>query len=97
MCSATVHLFVSLSSLTQDYRGITNFGTPVFTCGLGMLLSMVLINFATSEAGTGASFGIYAIALSFGPTSVIDSIRTTLWHQSVFGSAYALKVTMNNA
>lgn len=35
--------------------------------------------------------------MSLGPTSIIDSIRTTLWHQSVFGSAYALKVTMNNA
>lgn len=69
----------------------------VFACGLGMLLSMVLINFATSTAGTGAAFGIYALAVSLGPTSVIDSVRTTLWHQSVFGSAYALKVTMNNA
>ncbi|KAI2720727.1 hypothetical protein CBS147332_3967 [Penicillium roqueforti] len=74
-----------------------NRASVLFTCGLGMLLSMVLINFATSQAGTGAAFGIYAIAVSFGPTSVIDSIRTTLWHQSVFGSAYALKVTMNNA
>ncbi|KAJ5162205.1 hypothetical protein N7492_007597 [Penicillium capsulatum] len=67
------------------------------TCGLGMLLSMVLLNFTPSQAGTGAAFGIYAIAMSLGPTSVIDSIRTTLWHQSVFGSAYSLKVTMNNA
>ncbi|KAJ6114900.1 hypothetical protein N7486_000678 [Penicillium sp. IBT 16267x] len=50
-----------------------------------------------SKAGTGASFGIYAIAMSFGPTSVIDGIRTTLWNQSVFGSAYSLKGTMNNA
>ncbi|KAI9926272.1 hypothetical protein ASPWEDRAFT_116403 [Aspergillus wentii DTO 134E9] len=74
-----------------------NRATVLFTCGTGMLLSMVLINFATSKAGTGAAFGIYAIAMSLGPTSVIDSIRTTLWHQSVFGSAYALKVTMNNA
>ncbi|CEJ57137.1 Putative Major facilitator superfamily transporter 3 [Penicillium brasilianum] len=69
----------------------------LFTCGLGMFLSMVLLNFAPSRAGTGASFGIYAIAVSMGPTSIIDSIRTTLWHQSVFGSAYSLKVTMNNA
>ncbi|OQE29842.1 hypothetical protein PENSTE_c002G03771 [Penicillium steckii] len=68
----------------------------LFTCGMGMMLSMVLLNFAVSTAGTGASFGIYAIAMSLGPTSVIDSIRTTLWNQSVFGSAYALKVTMNN-
>ncbi|KAJ5738438.1 hypothetical protein N7493_001593 [Penicillium malachiteum] len=69
----------------------------MFTCGLGMMLSMVLLNFAVSTAGTGASFGIYAVAVSFGPTSIIDGIRTTLWHQSVFGSAYSLKVTMNNA
>lgn len=62
-----------------------------------MLLSMVLLNFTPSQAGTGAAFGIYAISLSLGPTSIIDSIRTTLWHQSVFGSAYSLKVTMNNA
>ncbi|KAJ5481912.1 hypothetical protein N7475_000724 [Penicillium sp. IBT 31633x] len=74
-----------------------NRASVLFICGLGMFLSMVLINFATSKAGTGAAFGIYAIAVSLGPTSVIDSIRTTLWHQSVFGSAYALKVTMNNA
>ncbi|KAJ5335074.1 hypothetical protein N7452_007477 [Penicillium brevicompactum] len=74
-----------------------NRASVLCACGLGMLLSMVLINFATSQAGTGAAFGIYAIAVSLGPTSVIDSIRTTLWHQSVFGSAYSLKVTMNNA
>ncbi|CAG8080790.1 unnamed protein product [Penicillium olsonii] len=74
-----------------------NRASVLCACGLGMMLSMVLINFATSKAGTGAAFGIYAIAVSLGPTSVIDSIRTTLWHQSVFGSAYALKVTMNNA
>ncbi|KAG0154031.1 hypothetical protein PDIDSM_1410 [Penicillium digitatum] len=74
-----------------------NRASILFACGLGMLLSMVLINFATSTAGTGAAFGIYALAVSLGPTSVIDSVRTTLWHQSVFGSAYALKVTMNNA
>ncbi|KAL4884922.1 major facilitator superfamily domain-containing protein [Aspergillus karnatakaensis] len=66
-------------------------------CGIGMFLSMILVNFAETKAGTAASFGIYAIASTFGPTSIIDSIRTTLWHQSVFGSAYSLKVTMNNA
>ena len=38
-----------------------------------------------------------AVAYSFGPTTIIDSIRTSIWHQSVFGSAYALKITMNNA
>ncbi|PYH93569.1 MFS transporter [Aspergillus ellipticus CBS 707.79] len=66
-------------------------------CGLGIFISMVLVNFATSTQGTAAAFGIYAVAVSLGPTSIIDGIRTTLWHQSVFGSAYAIKVTMNNA
>jgi hypothetical protein len=58
---------------------------------------MGLVNFAPSKGGTAASFGVFAIASSLGPTSIIDSIRTSLWHQSVFGSAYALKITMNNA
>ncbi|KAF7158672.1 hypothetical protein CNMCM6106_005462 [Aspergillus hiratsukae] len=74
-----------------------NRASVLCVCGIGMFLSMVLVNFAATKSGTAASFGIYAIAVSFGPTSIIDSIRTTLWHQSVFGSAYALKVTMNNA
>ncbi|PKX88920.1 putative MFS transporter [Aspergillus novofumigatus IBT 16806] len=74
-----------------------NRASVLCVCGIGMFLSMVLVNFAETKSGTAASFGIYAIAVSFGPTSIIDSIRTTLWHQSVFGSAYALKVTMNNA
>ncbi|KAL4938475.1 major facilitator superfamily domain-containing protein [Aspergillus oleicola] len=74
-----------------------NRASVLFACGLGIFLAMVLVNFANTKAGTAASFGVYAIASTFGPTSIIDSIRTTLWHQSVFGSAYALKVTMNNA
>ncbi|RAK80603.1 putative MFS transporter [Aspergillus fijiensis CBS 313.89] len=66
-------------------------------CGLGMFISMILVNYASAQQGTAAAFGIYAVAVSLGPTSIIDGIRTTLWHQSVFGSAYSLKVTMNNA
>lgn len=62
-----------------------------------MFLSMVLVNFAATKSGTAASFSIYAIAVSFGPTSIINSIHITIWHQSIFGSAYALKVTINNA
>lgn len=88
-------LFVSVSR--SSLVSISANWALVFTCGLGMLLSMVLLNFTPSTPGTGASFGIYAIAMSLGPTAIIDSIRTTLWHQSVFGSAYSLKVTMNNA
>ncbi|PWY93571.1 MFS general substrate transporter [Aspergillus sclerotioniger CBS 115572] len=69
----------------------------VCVCGLGIFISMVLVNFATTSQGTAAAFGMYAVAVSLGPTSIIDGIRTTLWHQSVFGTAYSLKVTMNNA
>ncbi|KAL3476285.1 major facilitator superfamily domain-containing protein [Aspergillus californicus] len=74
-----------------------NRASVISLCGLGTFLSMVLVNFAPSTGGTAASFGIFAIASCLGPTSIIDSIRTSLWHQSVFGSAYALKITMNNA
>lgn len=58
---------------------------------------MSIVNWATSIKGTNAAFGLYAFAYCFGPTVIIDSIRTSMWHQGVFGSAYALKVTMNNA
>ncbi|CEL01359.1 hypothetical protein ASPCAL00943 [Aspergillus calidoustus] len=74
-----------------------NRASIISLCGLGTFLAMVLVNFAPSKGGTAASFGVFAIASSLGPTSIIDSIRTSLWHQSVFGSAYALKITMNNA
>ncbi|KAL3418779.1 hypothetical protein PVAG01_09000 [Phlyctema vagabunda] len=66
-------------------------------CGAGVFVSMCLVNWTTSIAGTSASLGIYAFAYCFGPTTIIDSIRTSMWHQSVFGSAYAIKITMNNA
>ena len=96
MCSGNEHLSVSAGNMRKEKSNPLIKGL-VCTCGLGMLLSMVLLNFESSHSGTGAAFGIYAIAMSLGPTSVIDSIRTTLWHQSEFGSAYSLKVTMNNA
>ncbi|ORY68762.1 major facilitator superfamily transporter [Pseudomassariella vexata] len=66
-------------------------------CGAGIFLSMALVNWATDTKGTAAAFGVYAVAASFGPTLIIDGIRTSMWHQSVFGSAYALKIVMNNA
>jgi hypothetical protein len=58
---------------------------------------MCIVNWAPSIKATGAAFGIYAFAYCFGPTTIIDSIRTSMWDQSVFGSAYAIKITMNNA
>ncbi|KAK5365795.1 hypothetical protein LTR20_009597 [Exophiala xenobiotica] len=66
-------------------------------CGCGIFLSMCLVTFADHVSGTAASFGVFAIAFCLGPTTIIDSIRTSMWHSSVFGSAYALKITMNNA
>ncbi|KAH8651888.1 major facilitator superfamily domain-containing protein [Tricladium varicosporioides] len=66
-------------------------------CGVGVFISMCLVNWTTSITGTSISLGIYAFAFCFGPTTIIDSIRTSMWHQSIFGSAYAIKITMNNA
>lgn len=58
---------------------------------------MLLVTFGDTVKGTAASFGMFAFAYCFGPTTIIDGIRTSMWHHSVFGSAYALKITMNNA
>ncbi|UPL00237.1 hypothetical protein LCI18_011171 [Fusarium solani-melongenae] len=71
--------------------------TVMLVCGLGMLLSMCLAAWGPTVAGTAASFGIYAIASSFGPTVIIDSIRTSMWYQEVFGSGYAIKIAINNS
>ncbi|KAN0122752.1 MFS transporter [Hyaloscypha variabilis] len=71
--------------------------TLMVLCGAGVFLSMSIVNWATTTQGTAAAFGIYAVAYSFGPTTIIDSIRTSIWDSSVFGSAYACKITMNNA
>lgn len=66
-------------------------------CGAGCFLSMALVCWATSVKGTAAAFGIYTFAFSLGPTVIIDAVRTSMWHQGVFGSAYGIKVTINNA
>jgi hypothetical protein len=66
-------------------------------CGTGVFIAMALVNWTPTEKGTAAAFGIYAFAYSFGPTVIIGSIRTSMWHQEVFGLAYAVKITMNNA
>ncbi|ROV90609.1 hypothetical protein VSDG_07474 [Cytospora chrysosperma] len=66
-------------------------------CGCGMLLSMCLAMWGPTVAGTAASFGVYAVAYTFGPTVIIDGIRTTMWYQEVFGSAYAVKIAINNS
>lgn len=75
---------------------MTNSSAVAF-CGVGMFTSMLLASFGGAIKGTAASFGIFAFAYCFGPTTIIDGIRTSLWDHSVFGSAYALKITMNNA
>ncbi len=67
------------------------------SAAVGVFVAMVLVNWATTTQGTAAAFGIYAFAYTFGPTVIIDSIRTSMWHQSVFGSAYAIKIVINNS
>ncbi|GKU06685.1 mfs transporter protein [Fusarium langsethiae] len=71
--------------------------TLMLVCGCGMLLSMCLAAWGPTVSGTAASFGIFAVATSFGPTVIIDSIRTSMWYQEVFGSGYAIKIAINNS
>lgn len=66
-------------------------------CGLGMLISMCLAAWGPTIGGTAASFGIFGVASMFGPTVIIDSIRTSMWYQEVFGSGYAVKIAVNNS
>lgn len=70
--------------------------TLMLICSLGMLLSMCLAAWGPSIGGTAASFGIFAVASSFGPTVIVDSIRTSMRYQEVFGSGYAIKIAVNN-
>ncbi|KAH7140284.1 major facilitator superfamily domain-containing protein [Dactylonectria estremocensis] len=71
--------------------------TVMLVCGCGMLLAMCLAAWGPTVSGTAASFGIYAVATSLGPTVIIDSIRTSMWYQEVFGSGYAIKIAINNS
>ncbi|KAF4311799.1 putative major facilitator superfamily transporter protein [Botryosphaeria dothidea] len=71
--------------------------TLMVICGIGVSTAMALINWSNTTQGNAAAFGIYAFAYSIGPTTIIDSIRTSMWHQSVFGTAYGIKIGMNNA
>jgi hypothetical protein len=71
--------------------------TQMAICGMGMLLSMGLINWGTATSSAAASYAFYAIFKTFGPVTIIEGIRTSMWHQDIFGTAYAAKVTMNNA
>jgi MFS family permease len=66
--------------------------TLMLVCALGMLVSMTLAAWGPTVAGTAASFGIYAVATSFGPTVIIDSVRTSMWYQG-----YAVKIAVNNS
>ncbi|KIV91579.1 hypothetical protein PV10_06100 [Exophiala mesophila] len=71
--------------------------TVMLVCGIGMLMAMCLAMWGPTVAGTAASFGIYAVASSLGPTVIIDGIRTSMFFQEVFGSGYAIKIAINNS
>ena len=86
---------VPLIGLFIDFLG--NRISLMLVCGLGMLLSMCLAAWGPTVGGTAASFGIYAFAVTFGPTVIIDGIRTAMWYQEVFGSGYAVKIAVNNS
>lgn len=87
--------FVPLLGIFIDLFG--NRVSVMVVCGAGCFLAMALVCWATSVQGTAAAFGIYAFAFSLGPTVIIDGIRTSMWDQGVFGTAYGIKITINNA
>lgn len=66
-------------------------------CGFFTFLAMVLAAFGPTISGTAASFGVFAFASSLGATTIIDSIRSTIWYQDVFGFGYAVKILVNNS
>ncbi|EFX05292.1 major facilitator superfamily transporter [Grosmannia clavigera kw1407] len=71
--------------------------TIMLVCGAFMFTAMALVAWGETVSGTAASFGVYAVALSLGPTTIIDSTRTSMWYPEVFGSAYGIKIGLNNA
>ncbi|KAF2208125.1 hypothetical protein CERZMDRAFT_101817 [Cercospora zeae-maydis SCOH1-5] len=42
-------------------------------------------------------FGIFALGFTLGTTSIIDGIRTAIWYQDTFTSAYAIRTVVNNS
>lgn len=87
---------VSYSTSGKPRSQLINTPLVVF-CGTGVFIAMLLVTFSAGKEGAAASFGVFAFALSFGPTSIIDSIRTSMWDSNYFGTAYALKIMMNNS
>ncbi|KAI0886972.1 major facilitator superfamily transporter [Annulohypoxylon maeteangense] len=71
--------------------------TLMASSGFGTFIAMALVNWASTVKGTAAAFGIYAIASTYSPTVIIDSIRASIWQQTTFGTAYSLKILMNNS
>lgn len=65
--------------------------------GFLVAVAMLLVKFGETRGQAITGFAFYSLAYCFGPTVIIDSVRTSLWHQSVFGSAYSLKLLMNNS
>ncbi|ETS80088.1 hypothetical protein PFICI_07617 [Pestalotiopsis fici W106-1] len=76
---------------------IANEPRSVVASSLGIFISMALVNWAPTVSGTAAAFGVYAVLTSYNPTVLIDGMRASLWQQSTFGTAYSLKIMMNNS
>ncbi|KAI0153407.1 major facilitator superfamily transporter [Pestalotiopsis sp. NC0098] len=71
--------------------------TLLVISSFGLFISMSLVNWAGQVSGTAASFGVFAVLSSYNPTVLIDGMRASLWQQGTFGTAYSLKIMMNNS
>ncbi|RKL32552.1 hypothetical protein BFJ72_g10495 [Fusarium proliferatum] len=97
--SAAIVFLQNATELAEQKFGTDSIaaGWHMVFCGIGMFISMLLVCFSGAVKGTAASFGVFAFAYCFGPTTIIDTTRTSMWDSTVFGSAYAINITMNNA
>ncbi|KAL4889905.1 major facilitator superfamily domain-containing protein [Aspergillus ambiguus] len=62
-----------------------------------LLFGMVLLNYAESKTGLVFSFVAYGVVKCTSSVILMDSIRTIMWEEAVFGTASAIKSTIDNA
>ncbi|EOD43208.1 putative mfs transporter protein [Neofusicoccum parvum UCRNP2] len=68
-------------------------------CGLGtgMTIAMAVLRWAPGVTGTAVSFGIISVCVSSTFLVAYDGVRTSLWHQEIYGTANSIKVATGYA
>ncbi|KAF4303508.1 putative mfs transporter protein [Botryosphaeria dothidea] len=65
--------------------------------GLSMAMAMAIMRWDSSRVATGVSLGFVSLAIC--PTLLVayDGVRSSLWHQELYGTANAIKVSTGYA